>query len=142
MTAGVCSAHDIGKACRSAGAPGEDALVYSCQGWCDPAEEAHCQMCKCRGCSFCPMFPPSPPPPPSAPPPPPSPPSPPHPPPPPSSPRACAMGVKAVPSSDYMGKGFKMTVDIATWMESITLLFNFQGEIVQCLLCFSLTVQV
>lgn len=58
MTAGVCSAHDIGKACRSAGAPGEDALVYSCQGWCDPAEEAHCQMCKCRGCSFCPMFPP------------------------------------------------------------------------------------
>ena len=36
-----------------------------------------------------------------------------------------------MPSSDYMGKGFKMTVDIATWMESITLLFNFQGEIVR-----------
>ena len=61
MTAGVCTAHDLGKACKSAGAPGEDANVYSCQGWCDPEEMAHCQMCKCRGCSFCPMFPPSPP---------------------------------------------------------------------------------
>ena len=80
---GLCTAHDLGKACKSAGAPGEDANVYSAKAGATPKRwrTARCASAAAAASARCSP----PPPPPFEPPPPPSPPSP--PPPPPSSPR-------------------------------------------------------
>ena len=41
------------------------------------------------------------------------------------------MGVTTTQTSEFLGKDFKVQVDIAKWMSGVTMLFDFHGETVR-----------